>query len=101
MTKSVRNIGRKIHIALLKSDTSSEKSQFSPSDTSSGGRRCKYTNGADAGFSHTHLFMDQYQIFRSISDLIIFTPPTSFFKADHNLVKLNDLNKENLYHCII
>ena len=38
---------------------------------------------------------------KRISDLIIFTPPTSFFKADHNLVKLNDLNKENLYHCII
>ena len=55
----------------------------------------------EAGFSHTHLFLDQDQIFRSISDLIIFTPPTSFFKADHNLVKLNDLNKENLYHCII
>ena len=56
----------------------------------------------EAGFSHTHLFLDQDQIFKSISDLIIiFTPPTSFFKADHNLVKLNDLNKENLYHCII
>ena len=37
---------KKIHIALLKSDTSSEKSQSSPLDTSSGGRRCKYTNGA-------------------------------------------------------
>ena len=56
----------------------------------------------EAGFSQTHLFLDQDQIIRSISDLIIiFTPPTSFFKADHNLVKLNDLNKENLYHCII
>ena len=54
-----------------------------------------------AGFSHTHLSTDQDQIIRSISDLIIiFRPPTSFFKADHNLVKLNDLNKENLYQCI-